>query len=396
MANLSVSLLIRYKDSGGKWHRSPAARGKNGRVRPGYAQVGAGQVQVQPYTYDLRIHKGRVSGYVSVGQNAADADAERARREKLASAVAVAADAGLRVDADPERETFRAARGRYISDAEARGATEAVLQARQVLDEFALVSRRNYIDEVTREDVLRFHEALRKRGCAPRTVANKHNRLKSFLLFSGMDSKTIPPMPRYDKELPTVYSAEQIDAIKKAAAPTMRSVILLALQCGLREQEIIHLEWRDLDMKAGVLRVRSKAEWKFQVKDAEERDIPIPTGLLEELKAERQENPKARMVVSGKQDKPEHHLLRSLKRLARAAKLNCGTCDGCKAPHEECREWTLHKFRRTYCTSLLRSGIDLRTVQAFMGHADMESTMRYLRPAAGKEVREKLNAVKFG
>jgi site-specific recombinase XerD len=63
---------------------------------------------------------------------------------------------------------------------------------------------------------------------------------------------------------------------------------------------------------------------------------------------------------------------------------------------QECREWTLHKFRRTYCTTLLRSRIDLRTVQSFMGHADMSSTMRYLRPASSKEVREKMNAVDFG
>lgn len=400
MANLSVSLLIRYKDAVGRWRRSPAARGKNGRVRPGYAQVGKEQVKAERFTYDLRVHEGRVSKYIPAGDSAADADAERARRAKLASAVAVATDAGLKVDVDPGRETLRAAKGRYVADAEARGANEAAAQARLVLDEFALVSRRTYVDEVTREDVLRFHEALRKRGCSPRTVANKHARLKSFLLFVGFDKeelkRLLPPTPRYDKELPTVYHAEQIDAIKKRADKKMLRVILLALQCGLREQELSHLEWRDLNLKEGVLRVRSKPEWKFQVKDAEERDIPIPAELLAELVAERKENPKTRLVVGNSDDKPERHLLRELKRLARAAGLNCGTCEGCVAPNKECREWTIHKFRRTYCTSLLRSGIDLRTVQAFMGHADMASTMRYLRPAAGKEVRQKLNAVIFG
>jgi hypothetical protein len=34
----------------------------------------------------------------------------------------------------------------------------------------------------------------------------------------------------------------------------------------------------------------------------------------------------------------------------------------------------------TYCTQLLRSGLDLRTVQQMMGHSDIASTMRYLRP----------------
>lgn len=40
-------------------------------------------------------------------------------------------------------------------------------------------------------------------------------------------------------------------------------------------------------------------------------------------------------------------------------------------------------------------GFDLRTVQAWMGHADMESTMRYLRPAASSEIRTKLKRVKW-
>jgi integrase len=61
----------------------------------------------------------------------------------------------------------------------------------------------------------------------------------------------------------------------------------------------------------------------------------------------------------------------------------------------ECEGYTLHRFRRTYITTLLRSGIDLRTVQAYAGHKDLASTMRYLRPATGKEAKAKLNAVKW-
>jgi site-specific recombinase XerD len=37
------------------------------------------------------------------------------------------------------------------------------------------------------------------------------------------------------------------------------------------------------------------------------------------------------------------------------------------------------------------SGIDLRTVQQCLGHADMENTMRYLKPSRSKHVRAKVN-----
>jgi site-specific recombinase XerD len=55
----------------------------------------------------------------------------------------------------------------------------------------------------------------------------------------------------------------------------------------------------------------------------------------------------------------------------------------------------LHSFRRTYATTLLRKGVDIRTVQMLLGHSDIESTMRYLTPATGDEVRSKIDAI-FG
>jgi site-specific recombinase XerD len=36
----------------------------------------------------------------------------------------------------------------------------------------------------------------------------------------------------------------------------------------------------------------------------------------------------------------------------------------------------LHKFRATFATRCLWAGVDLRTVQQWLGHSDMESTVR--------------------
>jgi integrase len=99
-------------------------------------------------------------------------------------------------------------------------------------------------------------------------------------------------------------------------------------------------------------------------------------------------------VLGTKYHKPNTKLLRTLKRMAHNAGLNCGRCEGCREI-KECQEYTLHRFRRTYLTTLLRNGIDLRTVQAYSGHKDLASTMRYLRPAAGTEAQAKLNAVQW-
>ena len=44
-------------------------------------------------------------------------------------------------------------------------------------------------------------------------------------------------------------------------------------------------------------------------------------------------------------------------------------------------------------TRCLWAGVDLRTVKEWLGHEDMESTMRYLKPSRSQEVRAKVNEI---
>ena len=58
-------------------------------------------------------------------------------------------------------------------------------------------------------------------------------------------------------------------------------------------------------------------------------------------------------------------------------------------------DFGLHKFRATFATRCLWAGVDLRTVQQWLGHSDMESTMSYLKPSRSQQVSEKVNEI-FG
>jgi integrase len=271
---------------------------------------------------------------------------------------------------------------------------EAADQARLVNEEFRkLLNRKTYVDEITRDDIFRFHTALRKRGCSDRTVANKHQRLTSWLRFAGIDKTILPPVPKYEETLPTIYTSDEISTILAEAGPHMKMAILLALKCGLRDQELMHLEFSDLNLADKTLRVQGKPRWNFKVKTHEQRHVPIPNDVLDELKAWKEKRTGQSLILGTKNGNPNTKLLFALKTLARRAKMNCGRCEGCKSKRRECESFTLHKFRRSYITTLLRNGIDLRTVQAYAGHKDIASTMRYLRPASAKEAQGKLNAV---
>ncbi len=147
---------------------------------------------------------------------------------------------------EPGRVNLAAKAREFIRDAEQRGANVAADVNRLVTAEFLRTVKKSYADEIRRNDLFDFHAALRKRGCSDRTVANKHARIASFLRFSGVDRSILPPPPRYDETLPTIYTSDEISCILGAAGPYMHLVISLALKCGLRDQEIMHLEWADI------------------------------------------------------------------------------------------------------------------------------------------------------
>lgn len=394
MSARAVTLMIRYKDASGTWRRRPAARGANGRVKPGHALVDGQVVAVKNSRYDIRCTVDRRTIYESAGKNASVADARRQQLELKSIVVEHAKEAGVEIVEAPVSKSLRATAAAYIKNAEKRRAFEAARHARLVTAEFMKIVRCVNVDEVSQDDIFKYHEWLRKNQCGDRTVANKHARLASWLKFGGIDPKNIPPKPRYEEKLPDVYSSEQTRKLLAKAKPYMRICILLGLKCGLRDQEMRHVEFRDVNWQDRTLRVRAKPQWKFTVKTWEQRNVPVPADVLTALKDWQSKSTAQTLILGTKNRAPNGKLLLMLKGTAKRAGLNCGLCDGCQELNQ-CREFTLHRLRRTYITNMLRGGIDLRSVQAYAGHHRLETTMRYLVPESAPEAQAKVNAVKW-
>jgi len=304
---------------------------------------------------------------------------------------------------------LRQAGNQYVKDRRDARKFEAAEHARLVLDEFVKVCPTPYVRSVTAQCIKDFHAALRKRGLSERTIANKHERLRSFFKFLKLDTSWFPDAPAYEEKLPDIYSQEQVDAIRTAADSYMRVVIDMAYMLGLREQELMFGEWADVSWDTAEYLVRAKPAYGFMPKDKEQRRLPIPAVLIERLKTHNSsQQDGTRLILATSRNTPNTHLLRTLKRLAKNAGLNCGQCDGCNPRSrttgkygdvvkagEECEQWTLHRFRRTCLTLMLRNGIDARTVQQFAGHSSLETTLRYLSPASTREMQDRVNAI-FG
>jgi integrase len=392
MANRKVTLLRQCKTDNG-WRRYPAVIGKNGRVKPNYVIVAGEEREFKEGYYQTRSYVGSRTVIRNVGDRASDALAALDREVRLLAAKESAVAAGVQIMEEPDRVTLSNQLTKFVRVVGDRGAEVAADVYRLSADEFLFVTGRIYSDQITSDDILHYHNSLRKRGCSARTIHNRHMNLLAFLRYCGLDVDVLAPsVPKYEKTVPEIYDDESIRKFFASLTDDRhRALFELLLSTGLREQEAMYLEWPDLSESTSTITIHSKPQYKFKIKDKEERSVPVSTSLLTRLEAIRGAGT---LVFPTKSGKPDTKLLRLLKNLVRKARLNCGTCKPCRE-RNECEQWYLHRFRATYCTKLLRSGMDLRTVQQMMGHSDLASTMRYLRPAEGKEMQTKINSIKW-
>ena len=395
MAAPKVTLYWTCKTPEG-WKRYPAAIGRNGKIRPRFAQVGTAQKFFETGHYECRYLENGKTVWRNVGEEAAIAQADQLHASRLLTAQISAEAAGTVIIETPGRVNLRTKAKEYEERQIARGKKRAAVTFRQAVEEFMSVVRVPYADSLTEPLIMRWYAALRAKKNSDRTIYNKHVSVFGFLSWAGVDTKKLTAKaPTFTEKAVEVYRADELKTFfASLSSPYHRIVFEVLLKTGLRMQEAMHLEWHQLDFKAGTLTVRERNEDGFEIKDRAERTLPIPADLIRHLRAWKEEHG-GKFVLGTSNDTPNWKWLPLLKRLVRQAGLNCGHCVGCKEQNE-CERWYLHKFRATYTTFLLRSGIDPRTVMQYTGHADMATVMRYLSPAELPDTQKKVNSIAWG
>lgn len=405
-----VKLAGRVKYEG-TWSRFHVARDEKGRVLQNVVIINGEQVEFPVCHYELRYNDGK-DRRPDVGDDAIAADERRAivarqlavkklndgdtssKPPEEAVIQVQPADPTLTAEGNTKRLTQQEVLAEYVEDRKLQHKNVAVIQGRMAWNEFVKVTGIDYLDEVNRKNLLRFDNAMLERGLADRTIHERHAYVVRILEFAGFDCKKakLPPAPKFELKLPTVYTSAQLKRLFAEADDYERMVLNILLKLGLRDREISYAEFSDIDFEAKVFLVRGKPKYKFKVKDHEQRSIPISEDLLELLRMWRESHPDQSLILTTSNGIPDRKLCRRVKQLAQRAGLACGTCKTCKAG-KKCMEFNLHKFRRTFITGLLLAGIDIRTVADIAGHSDIKTTMRYLRPLTAKMTRATINQI---
>ena len=95
----------------------------------------------------------------------------------------------------------------------------------------------------------------------------------------------------------------------KCATPTVSARSKFARTTGFREQEVMFLRWSDLNFELRTVRVTAKPELRFYPKRWEDREVPAPVELIEELR-KHPHRPKCQFVFPSPTGNREQHMLR--------------------------------------------------------------------------------------
>jgi integrase len=242
---------------------------------------------------------------------------------------------------------------------------------------------KQFLEDIERKDLLKFAAFLRDdKDQAPRSRWNKFANVMSFLKANGIRGLAKKnDWPRYTEEEPEIYEREELDTLFGACAEEERLWFGFFLMTGMREQEVMYTYWKDINLNHATVHVSHKPDRGWTPKAYKEREIPIPANLVRSLKAWKARADKTcGLVFPTSGCNVKMNFLDDLKAFAERAKL------------DKDNFW-LHKFRATFATRCLWAGVDLRTVQQWLGHSDMESTMRYMKPMRNQAVREKVNEI---
>ena len=174
--------------------------------------------------------------------------------------------------------------------------------------------------------------------------------------------------PRQEKKLPVVLGVAEVRRVLVCLRrPPYRVCLSTIYACGLRLGEGVRLQVGDIDSERRMLHIR-------QAKGAKDRYVPLPKCTLEMLRWYWNTHRHPDWLFPAKTPpgvspstatKPMSYS--GVQRSFKAALRESGV-------HKQA---TVHTLRHSYATHLLEAGVNLRIIQAYLGHSSPKTTAIY-------------------
>lgn len=230
------------------------------------------------------------------------------------------------------------------------------------------------IKSVREEDATRLIMRLKSLGRSPKTINKIVNILKQVLKFAlkrklvrSYALGNIQQLPEPEKDFAFYGQDEIARLLQKALGTDMHSILVMALNTGMRLGEILGLKWDRVNLDQKFItcsRIMTRKGLQEFTKTRTVRNIGINPQLEFELrKIQAQRN--SEFVISrsnGLPLNPDHFCSRKLKVLAKECNV---------------RELRFHDLRHTFASQFVMAGGSIYDLQHILGHSRVEMTQRY-------------------
>ena len=226
-------------------------------------------------------------------------------------------------------------------------------------------------DALDESDVRAFLVALTERK---RSISTFNQAVSAFAFFyREVVPREWPLVPRYQRppqRLPVTLSADEVRRLLDAATTLRaRAMMEIAYSSGLRLGEVLRLKVTDIDSARMVIRVE-------RGKGNKDRNVMLAVSLLETLRAYWKRDKPRRWLFPGQGGARPLNPTIAQRAFAEA-----------KANARIDKPVSFHSLRHSFATHLLETGVNVRTIQALLGHCSLGTTERYTH-VAGAYLRE--------
>lgn len=284
-----------------------------------------------------------------------------------------------------ERVTVEEAGRRHLAHLEAMGRKPSTLRSYRNQFDSQIVKRigTRLIAHLTHDEVERLVAALAHDGLAAKTIRNIVGLLNGVCEFAVKRGWASANPCRYVDRPRVEFSEDvrflepdEVEAVLRAVddgdfGRVQRAMILAAAMSGLRMGELLALRWLDVDWQAQRIRVRRnyvRGQFGTPKSRRGSRSVPLADRLGGELDLLHQHtayqadedlvfgNPRTGTPLDGAA------LLRAFQRALKRARV---------------RRVRFHDLRHTFGTRMAAAGVPMRTLQEWMGHRDLRTTLIY-------------------
>jgi integrase/recombinase XerD len=160
---------------------------------------------------------------------------------------------------------------------------------------------------------------------------------------------------------------------------TEQTVLLTYMRTGLRKMELADLKLSDVDLETNTLMVYGK-------KTRSHRQVPMSGDLARQLSLYLAQRPQVSCPALFITEKQKVKLYPQLLQRWWSRWLGDAGLSS--------KQYCIHSLRHTAATNWLRAGLNIRQVAELMGHADINTTMRYLH-IVPEELRQRVHEIEF-